>query len=495
MIPSLFALLLPTGFGMMLCRLAWPPGRNSAAAISFQAAVGLGLGLGIASVAYFATVLVHGSPGSWYPWVEGVAFIAGAVALVVLQRRSEAVNGTVGTTHRVVTRAVALAVLVAGLSTLVAYLFYNRMVPHGINDAIMFWNVRARFLFRGGAHWHDGFGPMYTAADYPLLLPATVARCWTYAGNVTLAGPALVALAFAIATVAGLGAALVLSRSPVQGLLTVLLLLGTTYYLETTGMLVADVPIGFYYLAAPALLHLSDRAGGRRGLVAIAGAMAGFAAWTKNDGQLFVVVLIAVRLISSALQRSWRWSEAAALLAGLGASLAGLFVFKLIIAPESDFVTGQAGEAMFTRLRDTSRYLLIAGTFAIDLLDIGPGLVVLLAVYAAMLGPTPREQRGRAWQFAAVAGLMLLGYGAVYLITPHDLKWRLDTSFDRLRMQLWPLTLFAFFLLVATPAESLAVPDSQPVAEPESPPPVPSPPKSDIDWPIGGLPRYRGGSN
>jgi hypothetical protein len=65
----------------------------------------------------------------------------------------------------------------------------------------------------------------------------------------------------------------------------------------------------------------------------------------------------------------------------------------------------------------------------------------------------------------------------------------METSFDRLRMQLWPLALFAFFLWVATPAESRAKPEPEPERRPPPQPPPQQPPEPQA----GGLPRYRGG--
>jgi hypothetical protein len=47
--------------------------------------------------------------------------------------------------------------------------------------------------------------------------------------------------------------------------------------------------------------------------------------------------------------------------------------------------------------------------------------------------------------------LMLAGYFLVYVITPYDLEWHLNTSLSRLFVQLWPSFLFCFFLKVEGP--------------------------------------------
>jgi hypothetical protein len=51
---------------------------------------------------------------------------------------------------------------------------------------------------------------------------------------------------------------------------------------------------------------------------------------------------------------------------------------------------------------------------------------------------------------------MLAGYFMIFIITPHGLRYQIETSLDRLWMQLWPSAVFAFFLFVKTPEEAMA---------------------------------------
>ena len=76
--------------------------------------------------------------------------------------------------------------------------------PHGDWDAWAIWNQHARFLFRGGGSdaWRGFFAITWSQPDYPLLLPASVARVWAYAGHESTLGPALIAMVFGIASVA-----------------------------------------------------------------------------------------------------------------------------------------------------------------------------------------------------------------------------------------------------------------------------------------------------
>jgi putative copper export protein len=50
------------------------------------------------------------------------------------------------------------------------------------------------------------------------------------------------------------------------------------------------------------------------------------------------------------------------------------------------------------------------------------------------------------YQSIIVLLLMLSGYFMVYIITPHDLNWHLNTSLERLFLQLLPSVIFIFFM-------------------------------------------------
>lgn len=55
-----------------------------------------------------------------------------------------------------------------------------------------------------------------------------------------------------------------------------------------------------------------------------------------------------------------------------------------------------------------------------------------------------RRPRGLPAAFAVLL-LLLVGYFLVYVTTPHDLSWHLETSLLRLFIQLWPAAIFVLF--------------------------------------------------
>lgn len=88
--------------------------------------------------------------------------------------------------------------------------------------------------------------------------------------------------------------------------------------------------------------------------------------------------------------------------------------------------------------------------------------LLLLAILAILLHFRINE---RETQGVIATGLTLVvvfaAYCGVYLITPYDLRWHLDTSLDRLYTQVWPSFLFVAFLILARPEEALFSPKAK----------------------------------
>src|SRR5262249_32383493 len=155
--------------------------------------------------------------------------------------------------------------------------------------------------------------------------------------------------------------------------------------------------------------------------------------------------------------RSGYWKETRAFFVGLLPTLLVLFVFKIHLAPANDILAGQAPQATLVRLSDGNRYWQVAKTFVLFGYMIGPGAPLLLAAYGALLGWRPRGTGDWGAFFPALLlTFILAGYFFVYIITPRNVIEHMSNSLDRLLLQLWPLCLFVFFLVIATPAEAWA---------------------------------------
>ncbi len=81
---------------------------------------------------------------------------------------------------------------------------------------------------------------------------------------------------------------------------------------------------------------------------------------------------------------------------------------------------------------------------------------ILPVIVAAVALGFERDRRADLLFTAAIPIAMLTGYVAIFLITPFDLKWHLETSVYRLLVQVWPSVLIAAFAPLRAPEKSVA---------------------------------------
>ena len=451
------------GLGTVL--LLWP-GAASPKDVSVKIFLGIGFGQGITACLAFVFLLVHGRPDGGYPFYELFVLLV-LIALLVRRRRSSGLSpmahtgaGTPIQSSRyewILAVALCFAVTVA----LAAVLIWMYRVPYGHWDAWAIYNLRARSIYRGGSEWRDAFSEFLYRShpDYPPLLPFAVVRAWMYTGNETMLAPRLIGGLFTAATVGIVPSTIALLRGRSQAYVAGIVLLGNVFLIAHASSQYADVPLMFFYTAAVTLLVLSDEvtADRRGGVLALAGLATGLAVWSKNEGLMFLAVIFVAHCAVVLRTTGWReYSRQLRLLAsGLLPVLLIFLYFKLVLAPPGDLATMAGRQPLVAKLIDPDRYLLIAKEVARLALPnerygIGFALALVLWALCAGLG----AMRTRAVAFGALTWLLLFaGYVAVYVVTPYPLAWHLSTSIDRVLLQLWPMFVFVYFLIVATPDE------------------------------------------
>jgi hypothetical protein len=434
----------------------WEPG--GARRFLLIGSLAAGIGLGVSSALFIGWGWATGSP-TYYPLGECALVLTWAgVASAALRRRSpdtwvsaRALSSSPGLTVRLALGACAVAACIAFVAEVSAN-------PQGGWDAWMTWNMHARAIVRGAEHWWEVLRalPNWSHPDYPLLVPASVARIWTYQGRESAAGPAAVGFLFTFATVGLLYAAVSALRSPTQGALSALMLVSTKFFILHGASQFADLPVGFFFLATLALLALAEALPeARMRLLLLAGLTAGLAAWTKNEGLLFVPVVFLI--FFSPLRSPELGKRARSVVIGLAPILAVVIAFKIWMAAPNDLLADQGLAQVAARVLEPDRYRQLASGFIAAGLEVGArGLVpLLLTAYLLVVGIVPAgAERRTGRRAAAVVGLMLVGYAAVLLVAPAPRLGTNIRSINRLLLQLWPSMLLAYFCLVRTPEET-----------------------------------------
>lgn len=421
------------------------------------ATLALGLGLGAASCTFFLW-RIAGSTPTTLKLMETPFFLLFGVTFFLLKRREATSLSTdvafcgEGNLSRRGWIFLSISFCAVFAVAIVAFVMVSFHVPHGGWDAQAIWNLRARCLFRSGEQWKDCFSPLITWShpDYPLLIPASLARFWAYLGFETVIVPILVAGFFTFGTVTLITSAFSVIHQRSQGLLAGLFLLGTNFFIGHGFSQYADVPLGFFALSTVLIFMLKDRMSPRNNsLAAMAGLMSSMAAWTKNEGLLFIVAVVVARSILFIYSRRFRkyFNELFFFVLGLVPVMVVVAVFKLSYAPSNDLVSPQPLSSTILHLFDISRYTYIGKTFAKEIMLFpGKGIVGLLLVYVFLVKfEIDKTKRPTITTVGSILVTMLVGYFFVYIMSPHDLGWHLATSLKRLLLHLWPLFLVLLF--------------------------------------------------
>lgn len=463
--------LISTILGFLIICLVSGPISSSRDFLSLKLFLSAGLGMGLSSCLFFFYILLLGSSGSGYVLAEIVIIVG--LLMFSIHRTKTVVHDKQLLEAQTITKPpvalIAAFALALGLS-LFHFVLVSTREPHGtIMDAWAIWNLRARFIFQGGSYWKETFNSLliYSQIDYPLLISLSVARSWLYAGREISLAPIVIAGLFTFMTVGLVYSALSILRNTHQGLLAGTVMLGASYFVTHGASQLADIPFGFFMLATFVLFFIEERSGNRSfGFLILAGMTAGCAAWTKNEGLLFLLIIPVIRFVAvvpaqglkSYIKQMFSFSL------GLLPLLIAVIILKLYLAPPNGLIHPELNayssinlsESKISKLLDFSRYYLTLRYFVGHTLAATGWMFnpfYLFAMYPLCVGVRiRRENRAGLITIAMGLSLILTGYFFIYIITPYPLIWHLENSYNRLILQLWPSALFLYFMVVRCPA-------------------------------------------
>ena len=367
-----------------------------------------------------------------------------------------------------------LACIASGV--LLAIYFYD--FPHGMWDAHAMWNARARTMFRTPDHWRDVFLPEHPHPDYPLSLPLLVFTGWTVLGRETQVVPLAIAAVFLFVAAGIVGLGVAIWKSPAWGLVAAALMLCSIGYVALAGSQYADVPLSTLYVTSIILCSLAYRGGNvSQPVLSLAGVVAAFCGWMKNEGNSMIFGLafgIALGCVALRAKPVW-FRQVGCFLAGAAPIWAAL-QYQRSLAPSNDLMQAITTGGLQPKLLDTNRWMMIAKEYGSALLN-APGTIVPLAVLIIFVWLIAGIHVERDLRVPLIAGwcataVICGSYFGAYLITPHSLTWHLNTSANRLALQLMPTFVFLALTLVRAEFLQPEIPRSVsavPVSVPETP--------------------------
>ncbi|HEC13623.1 MAG TPA: hypothetical protein ENI80_10340 [Acidiferrobacteraceae bacterium] len=424
----------------------------------YTASIGYGIGIGATSCLLFIWMVFAGGITATYFIFEFTIFIL-VVAIAVSVHRQDPDYKKKSVKKDNGGKPVLLVFLFYVLLVLaiVGVVLYAKHRPHGSWDAWAIWNVRARYIYRLGGLWEETFlndaGMQHI--DYPLMLPLAAVRSWSLSGEETVGAPMLIGGMFALSTLGLLSSSVSMARGINQGYIAGLTLLGTYIFLKYSAKQVADIPLGLYFLSGVSIIYLVwQGVFTTKRFYRLCGLCLGLAIWTKNEGILLAACVIASSFAMSIYRGSIKAACAVVIniMFGLAPIVVVVVYFKLHYAPENDVINYDSLTSSVIKLVDFGRYIQIAAHFLKTTVTFGPGISVFLLIYYLGVGRDRKLIAEKNVYFITLSVLLaLIGYFYVYIITPQELSWHLETSFSRLLLQLWPTILLAFFAYAATP--------------------------------------------
>ncbi len=467
---TFLSFLPPLTMGFLIVSVFWHKGSSLFSDLPLKCCLSVGIGFGTSSCLVFIWMMIVARLTRGVFLLE--LMLVGGLCVLLIYRKRSSLSTPPDQPARVSIPTLKspyllrFAVGVAALSAAIRFWYLSRLDPHGQFDAYAIWNLRARFLYRGGQYWRNFTDMTGSHFDYPLLVPASIARSWEFIGRETQLIPSAIGLLFTFATIGIVAISISRLRGERQGLLAGLILLSTPFFIVHGASQYADVPLSFFFVATAALLFLQAESPSQIHFLILAGMAAAFSAWTKNEGILFVVLLFVLHSVVTTLAKGRKscGSQVVALLMGAAPVTVVIFIYKMGVAGRNDIIAAQGLGSTVPKLLDVSRYRLVISQFVRGLVSFegwSPTLTIamplLLLFYFLLLGVSVKEKDVAATSVAVLLPVfMMASHFFVYILSPLDLRFHLESSLSRLLLQVWPLAILAYFAIVQAPEQAIA---------------------------------------
>jgi hypothetical protein len=421
----------------------------------------LPIGIGI-STAFFISLNLIGIPY----WIIFILETGLLIFLILRYKREQSRTGkkinytfdkfnSATSISNIVLLLAAVLYLYSWITDVGIFYFNSVQSPHGLWDAWSCWNLIAKFISRAPDNWPQMLHQMNAIdfhPDYPLLQRGFIAKSWLLSANESVWIPIASAFIFTFCTIGLLSSSVNLFNTKTEGLIAGLILLCTPFFMVMGHSQYADNTVGYFYLATVVLLTLARRGATiKPNLFIAAGLTAGMAAWSKNEGLLFIVCLFASQSIRIFFQdRISLMNELKYVLLGMLPFLLLIAYQKLIIAPPNQIISAQGSET-FSKLTDFSRYEIVWHWFVKQFSTFGKWAINPWWLFLAGILFKGINIKENNYSFVSNFTLffsMLTGFFFVEIVTPLGLVYYLSTSVHRLFFQLFPTFIFIYFLAI-----------------------------------------------
>lgn len=315
--------------------------------------------------------------------------------------------------------------------------------PFLYGDAVSFWAPKAKIFYHHRLAPFLAFRdlPEFAHPDYPLFLPLTEVWLFLWMGQVNEYVMKIVFPVYTILLIIGVWAFTSRLSGKRAGLIAAILFATTPIVVRHGAQGYADIMLTFYYWVATALLLVWFQTP-RSPLLILGAIFLGLTGWVKNEGLPLILIngcALGVYLLGSRRSGSMGVPRVVFLFGGIAA---GIVLPWLFVRYSFGFESDLRIPSLISML-SVERVWLIGKGFIRELFAPSSVLTRWNLVWYALVSVVVLHIR-TLWRsllrypVLLIAGQVLL-YSSVYMITPYDVEWHLDTSVDRLLLHLYPL--------------------------------------------------------
>ena len=301
--------------------------------------------------------------------------------------------------------------------------------PDGTWDAMAMWNFRAKFLSLGNEAWNRMYFETldYSHRDYPLFLPCIIARAYIYSGKEDSNIPLFFSWFFTFSIFILSYLYLKKLKNKYYSIFAVCVLAYSPQLIFYGCMQYADVPLSVFILISLYEFIIWNMK--NKNLPWLGMFFAGLCPWIKNEGIPWYIIYSLLIFYCLYKQEKKLKSSIINFLKIIFASLpiyiSVLFV-RYFANSENDLVFGILGR--LKQLFAIDRYEMIMPFVGIFFKQ--HYWILFIPIYL-LAGFIDKRYEKFKYLFFMIFFMYLI-FIFVYLITPHDLKWHLDTSFLRI---------------------------------------------------------------
>lgn len=436
---SFLAYLPKIIFGFSIVHLIWNDIKPSS--IFLKLSIASPLGIGITTFFLFAWKLFGLDHVSYIFFEISIVLIVLVMMLLVHHNAFKSIKIHIPKPSSLIDKLLLITLFISVVISVGSYLLIVLTHPHGREDAWSNWNLIARFIY-GSDNMSNALDYLASSTfpGYPFMLGLAVANGWIFIGEVSTRVPIIVSALFTY-SIPGILFFALLKIKGFRVACIATILVCSPWLANFGSFLMSDIPLAVFYLISGIFIALYLHSSHSKMLIFV-GLAAGLATWTKNDGIPFVFVITIV-IVFIAIQRKENKVFSDFIL-GLILPLTMVGIYKIFLAESGNIVSTESTTLL--RLADFSRFQIVLNHFAKTTSSYGDspiGYFWVLFLLTLIIGINIRRLSTYYLFFIVIFQYSI--YFAVYMITPLDLQWHLNTSMFRVLTHLAPLCTFSVF--------------------------------------------------